>query len=649
MRQHKSKRYRPGWLALLLVGALLLTEAAAGAQAQEPVNVTINEIDSSDFPRVTAYATVSDATGHAILELAEEAFTLAEDGTPVGDFTVEYLENVGEPILMTLVLDTSGSMDGRPLEDTQAAAIRMINDLGPADEVAVLSFNTVVTTHVEFSTDKGAAVAAVEALAAQGGTAFNDAVYEAVAMLARRPRGRKALVVLTDGDDTDSVLTIEDAIDAAQDASVPIYAIGFGPSIRPDVLERLARLTGGHFYQSPSSEEIGESFKAVTRLLRYQYVLRFDSSLQADGVQHTLRVAVDVEGAPAHAEARFTAERREAIVEMVALRDGDTIGGIVTLKPSIEAPGDVAQVEYLLDNAPLATVTTGEFTYEWDTTAVPLGEHTLTVRVTDSAGNEGRIDLALTVAPPIEVAFVTPPEEELEQLSGEVAVEVAATALEGVARVEFAVDGEVVATVESAPYRFTWDTAGVATGQHTLTATAYDVAGQSDQASLDVWVRFRGGQWGLWAALAILLLTGGVVLPLAVRRRRKVVAQPAAPGAPVVSPQPVPEERAGREAGPAVAWLVVEQGPEPGRRWPVPLGETSLGRRRAGNDIVIPSRTASRRHAVIRADAEACVYYDLGTTNPTLVNDTPIVGPHELTPGDRIRIGDVILRFTTEL
>ena len=178
MKRRECRRHERGCLASALVGALLLIGTAVAVQAQEPVNITINEINSSDFPRLTAYATVFDATGHAILGLDEGAFTLTEDGKPIRDFTVEYQEDVDKPIVMTLVLDTSGSMQRRPLEDTQAAAIQLINDLGPADEVAVLSFHAVVTTHVELTTDKGAAVAAVEALTAEGGTAFNDAVYD---------------------------------------------------------------------------------------------------------------------------------------------------------------------------------------------------------------------------------------------------------------------------------------------------------------------------------------------------------------------------------------------------------------------------------------------------------------------------------------
>jgi pSer/pThr/pTyr-binding forkhead associated (FHA) protein len=127
-----------------------------------------------------------------------------------------------------------------------------------------------------------------------------------------------------------------------------------------------------------------------------------------------------------------------------------------------------------------------------------------------------------------------------------------------------------------------------------------------------------------------------------------MLLQPTSPVGPMAPRSPAVAVQPAREVTAPVAWLVVEQGPQTGQRWPVPLGETSLGRRRADNDIVVPSGTASRRHAVIRADTENCVYYDLEPTNPTLINDAAIVGPHELTEGDHIRIGDVILRFTMQ-
>ena len=815
------------WLVLALVGATLLGGLQAGVQAQEPVQVTINGVDSAKFPEVVAYVTVSDETGHAIIQLPPEAFSLTEDGRPIADFGVELLENVGEPILLALVLDTSGSMKGQPLTRTKSAAIQLIGELGPADEVAVLSFDTEVKTHVELDSDKEAAVAAVESLTAAGDTALNDAIYEGIRLLADRPRGRKALIVLTDGKDTDSALSIDDAIDAANEASVPVYAVGFGSQIQPAVLERLGMLTGGHLFRSPSVDQIDESFEAVARLLRYQYVLRFLSSLAADDASHTLGVSVDVSGVQGQAEASFTAAKRPVTVAMLSPTDGQTVGGLVTLKPRFDAPGEVVEVEYLLDGSTLTKVTRGDFAFDWDTggvplgphtltvvardiagnqgqldlglvvarpievafvappadrpisgevtvevavdalagvaqvrfavdgkegtsvtsppwsftwdssaetpgphsltataydaasqsaaasqdvwvglrlglpdlaagdlvgglvslapeleapgsvervdylldgdilatqtggdfsfdwdaTGVPLGQHTLTMRVFDSAGNEGQLDLDITVVEPVVVAFVSPLEEELQDLGGDVEVAVEVTSLAEVSHVEFSVDGEPVETVRTPPYHFVWDTRSFATGAHTLTAKAYDVKGQAGQASLDTWVAFRGGSWGIWVVLVIVVLGVGIMVPMARRRRRTMKPDPAAEGRTAAGPVPAPSAPAqvapAGGAGP-VAWLVVEEGPEIGRRWPVMLGDTSLGRNRSANDIVTQSRTASRRHAVIRADANQCMYYDIEPTNPTLLNDRPVVGSHELVEGDLVRIGDVVLRFTKE-
>jgi hypothetical protein len=605
---------------------------------------------------------------------------------------------------------------------------------------------------------------------------------------------------------------------------VPVYAIGFGPAIQPAVLEELAAETGGHFYRTPTSEEVAGSFEAVARLLRYQYVLQAISSLPADGAEHRLGVTVEVEGVPAASgEATFVAEPGEVHVRLQGLAEGDTVGGLVTLKPVLSAPAPVVQVDYLLDGARLESVTTGEFAYAWDASEVPLGEHTLTVRATDSAGNRGETELTLTVvqaitvgfvsprggrpvggrvpveaevaslagvaqvkfavdgsevaaavAPPwaftwdttalevtthtltaiaydvkgqwaeasqelwvgmklglqgleegatvggrwrleptivapgepvevdyrldggllatmtppdlgyewdattasfgehtlsmevtdsegnqgqlaltvgvtepVAVALVSPPPERLQDLGREEEVAAEVRALQPVDRVEFAVDGQVIGTVEMAPYRFLWDTTAHATGKHTLTATAYDVLGQSARASQEVWVEFRGSNWGLWLVLVVLIVGVGLAIPVARRRRSRMAVQ-VAPGAASGAPSAPAAHVRPAAGGRAAAWLVVEQGPEAGRRWPVHSGETTLGRHSMANDIVIPSRQASRRHAAIRADAEGYVYYDVEPTNPTLINDEPVVGSHELEEGDRLLIGDVVLRFTKE-
>ncbi|MEN8180751.1 MAG: VWA domain-containing protein [Pseudomonadota bacterium] len=483
----KQRRWGTDRWRLIPALALLLFISTVGIlYAQEQVNVTINEVDASQFPNTVAYVTVSDGQGRAIADLPPGAFTVTEDGAPIDDLTLDSLENMGEPIILALALDTSGSMGGQPLADIKTAAAQLINDLGPADMAALLSFSDEVVTQQELTVDRTAVVAAIEALTTAGDTALYDAIYRGIELLASRPRGRKALVVLTDGQETSSTLTLEDAVASAKEASIPVYLIGFGPSIQPDILESVAVLTGGQFFQSPTSAEVDDSFAEVTRLLRYQYMLQFQSSLQADDSVHALHIGVKVQGLEASAEADFIAAKREITLEMISPAAGETVGGIVTLKPRIDAPAEVLQVDYLLDGSPLATVSTGDFTYEWDAMAVPFGTHSLTVRATDSAGNTGEIELEMSLAEPITVDFVTP--TSLSPVRGEVPIELKVASLAGIAQIEFTLDGTVIGATTGPPLVFNWDTASLETGPYTLSATAYDVAGQSAETSMDIWV-----------------------------------------------------------------------------------------------------------------------------------------------------------------
>jgi VWFA-related protein len=644
--------YRAGVATLLIVTALV-TVSVTRTLAQEKVNITIDAVDASDFPRITAYATVLDTYGRAIVDLEEESFALWEDDTPVPDFAVDYRKNEAEPIALALALDTSESMRVS-MDNTKIAATQLIANLGPADEVAVLSFSNLISPHIGFTSDIESAIAVVESLEAGGGTLLNDAIMEGVTLLDERPPGRKALIVLTDGTDDGSTMSIDFAISAAQDASIPVYVIGLGGLYDEDTLNAIAAHTGGHLYKTPTSDEINAAFESISELLRFRYVFHLTSSLPADEGSHQLRIEVDVGGIKADAKADFTAEAREVTVHILTPGDGEEIAEVVTLQVGVEAPADVIEVVYLLDERDLATVTSADFAYEWDTTGVPLGSHTLTVRATDSAGNRGEAVITVDVVKPVTIAFIAPPEESLRDLSDEVEVIVESWALYGIGEVAFFVDGERVGDMEAIEgpdppqYRYVWDTTDWTTGEHTVGAAASDVNDVSVQVEQQVWIAFRGQSYGIWVALGVVLLAGGILIPLAARKRRSMQAQSragagAAPGAaPTVGAPPA------RQTGPAVGWLIVEQGPEPGRRWPVTLGETSLGRSSASNAIVVPSRTASRRHAVIRADAGGFMYYDIQPTNPTLINGRQIVGSHELREGDRIRIGDVIMRFSKE-
>jgi VWFA-related protein len=505
-------------LVFFVTLAALAFWGTGSVSGQAPVVVRINQVDAAAFPHVAVYLTVADGNGLPVEKLTEANFLLNEDKGAVPASALNLSQTQANPLALSVALDVSGSMGGKPLEDTKAAATQLITTLAAEDEVALLSFNEVVSPQVTLTTDRATLLAAVEGLAAEGGTAFNDAVFEAVEQLTGHDYGRRAVIVLTDGENTSGDLTLDDAINRAKEVGVPVYVIGFGPHLQPDILNRLAQTTGGYFYQTPTSDEVGQSFDTVMRLLRQQYVLTFTSTLPADGAEHALQVQVTVAGAQNQTNAHFIAYPSQVDVHIPDLSDGDRVSGLVSLLPDIVAPAPVAEVVYSVDGNPLHTAYTAPFAYEWDTALFAPGLHTLAVQVTDQAGNTGTFASDLRIAAPIQVDILTPVAGAI--ISDTVTVQAVVTAAADVARVVLTINGEEAAILTAAPYTWDWDTSTLPTEEHTLSVTAYDVNGYEASDAVTTRVAFRGAGMGIWVAALVVLVSAGIILPLSWRVRQ---------------------------------------------------------------------------------------------------------------------------------
>ena len=112
------------------------------------------------------------------------------------------------------------------------------------------------------------------------------------------------MVLFTDGEDTSSALTLEDAVDTAQRFAVPLYVVGYGPRIQPDVLARLATRTGGAFFRAPRVEDIPGAFSQVMDALRQAYELPYLAAAPADGSDHELQVTLVTPGGTTDAASR---------------------------------------------------------------------------------------------------------------------------------------------------------------------------------------------------------------------------------------------------------------------------------------------------------------------------------------------------------
>ncbi|MGD8554800.1 MAG: VWA domain-containing protein [Anaerolineales bacterium] len=619
-------------MAIIAIIAMALPSWAVLAQAS--VNLAITEVDDSAFPQVAALVTVSDEVGLPVTGLSELAFTLTEDDVPVEDFTVAEFQNTEEPIAFALAVDTSGSMIGDALADTVLAAEGFIEGLVPADQVGLITFDDEARTIAELTQDKESVVQAVRELTAGGYTAMYDAIVMACNMLRDSTTGRRAIVLITDGENVrGEVRDVDTALLCPLQETIPIYTIGFGGDIDAAMLHSISEQTGGIDQVKPGSEGMMAEFARVLQHLRHQYRLEFDSSFLADNAGHTLTVAVDHGGMHAEAAADFVGRAVEMSISVIGLQDGQDVGGAVDLEVDVEAPGDVLPINLLLDGEALATVSQEDPLYTWDTMPLAEGEYVLTVQAADDIGNIGSREYRLNVRRPVRITWQSPVAGD--DISGSILLTIVIDSMAGVANVDYYADGGLLGTATEAPFTFEWDLAGVSPGSHVLRAVATDVNTYTAEAEISITVAITSNTWIAALAVAILIAAALLIIPLAARKRRGMAPATAAP-AKVVAGAPAP----------VVAASIMElEGVNPGREWPLGQEDVKIGRRREDNDIQAAGLSASRNHAVIQFLEGQYVLRDLRPDNPSYVNGQPVYEQCILAMGDTIQIGESVFRF----
>lgn len=281
--------------------ALILVLAVAGifpsvAVADDPLRMQITQVDPSDFPNVRVVASLVDGQQRPVSGIAASSIVVSEDGRPQRA-SVEAATKVA-PIALAMALDTSGSMAGAPLTDAKAAMRTLIESLQPADQGAIITFSTTASVAQRLTGDKNALIASTNATVASGNTAIFDAVAAAVDVLSGVPsQTRRAIVLLTDGLDTSSRLTLAAATERLSGQGYPLYAIGLGTNLDRGVLQALAEgSTGGQAYVAPSSEQLAGIYAGLAQLISAQYVVSYRSTVRAVAEGATVAVTVLVVG-----------------------------------------------------------------------------------------------------------------------------------------------------------------------------------------------------------------------------------------------------------------------------------------------------------------------------------------------------------------
>jgi len=244
---------------------------------------------------------VTGPGGRAIAGLSENQFRLSDDGRRQ---TVATFSHGDVAVTLGLVVDCSASMRPKLALVTEALG-RFAEAARPGDDVFLFGFNERVVRPSfaggAFTSDVAELRATVATLRAAGATALHDALIEAAAHLDQGRPARKALILISDGSDTASQHTAQQAARSVREAGAVVYAIGL--SSRPQdqrayaELARLAHDSGGIAYNLQTVEQIWMALDGIVGDLRNQYVLGFIST-KADGSSGRIQVTVNVPGQP---------------------------------------------------------------------------------------------------------------------------------------------------------------------------------------------------------------------------------------------------------------------------------------------------------------------------------------------------------------
>jgi VWFA-related protein len=235
--------------------------------------------------------------------LGQDSFRVTESGRPQKVLSVTTDKR---PLAVAIVLDSSGSMKERMIE-AQEAACDFVEALTEKDKALVINFDDSVFLIHPASADHASLCRSIRSTEALGGTALYEALRAAYRLLHQTDADRRAIVVLSDGDDTQSRIDFKEVLDQARLSDVTVYAIGLQTgalSQARQVLRDLADETGGRAFFVSEAKELAGTYEAIAEELRTLNQVVYASDNQVfDG--RFVPIGVEVVGVPAGSDVRY--------------------------------------------------------------------------------------------------------------------------------------------------------------------------------------------------------------------------------------------------------------------------------------------------------------------------------------------------------
>lgn len=276
----RSTRWSAGFLAATLAGAL----ASAAAGPQQGAGRSQDRFRGG-VDLVSLHVTVSDGARY-VTDLEAQDFEIFEDGVRQ---QATFFSKAPQPIALAVLIDTSASMEHK-LDTAQEAAIGFARRMRPGDLMEVIDFDGQVNILQPFTADVAALERAIRQPTANGSTSLYNAIYISLKNLqkarakATEDIRREAIVLLSDGDDTSSLVAYEEVLDLAKRSETAIYAIGLRQNEgrrefkeAEFVLRQLAQETGGRAFYPDSVAELPKIYEQIAQELASQYAIGYVS------------------------------------------------------------------------------------------------------------------------------------------------------------------------------------------------------------------------------------------------------------------------------------------------------------------------------------------------------------------------------------
>ena len=304
------------WIFLTFV--LLFSTFASVAQTPEPTPPAPEEDDNRPITvktdLVTLTLTVTDLYGRYVSGLNKNAFTVFDNNA---EQEITFFSDSDAPASIGILFDVSDSMSGDKIAKARKALGKFINTSHPSDEYFLIGFNSRAQLLLDRTRDGDAVLQKLTLVQTKGNTALYDACYLGIERVTRGTRQKKAMLIISDGQDNSSRYNFGEVRRLMKESDVTVYAVGImdgrdaGSAMGMQgqaFLNELTSVTGGKAFYPQTDIEMDEIFERIALELRHQYSIGFTpKDFSPDGKWHKVRVKVK----PPRGISRLTVRTRE--------------------------------------------------------------------------------------------------------------------------------------------------------------------------------------------------------------------------------------------------------------------------------------------------------------------------------------------------